>query len=128
MKIAVDQLTGRALTWAFIRALGHAPHVGAISVAYRTDHGSWDHPTLSEREAVELMNEHWIGVERPSKGQTPPQWRALADVPSSSKLPDRVVSAFAPSLAIAVHRCFIKSRMGDVVDIPDELTAAEAAA
>lgn len=124
-KVKSEGLSGKALLWATCLALGHSPVVAATGIAYRSDHGSWVYPRFtSEQEVGELMSAEWIGVERPSRGQRTPVWRAIAD----SKVPTKphefcggVVSAWGETLGVAVCRALVLSRIGVMVDVPDEL-------
>jgi len=128
MKIQSEELTGNALIWAVCRALGHAPVVAETGIAYRSDHGSWVYPRYtSDSEAGELMSSEWIGVERPSRGQKTPVWRAIAD----SKVPTKpheycggVMSAWGETIGVAVCRALVLSRLGVTVDVPDQLLQA----
>ena len=130
MKAMVEQLTGNALIWAVCHALKLSPVIAASGVAYRGENGSWVYPRYTDdTEAVGLMASEWIGVDRPSKGQTPPQWCAVTD---NKGAPDPkwfkpVVSASAESLAVAVCRALVLSHIGEAVDIPDQLLAGAAA-
>lgn len=125
MKTQSETLTGATLLWAVCRALGHAPVVAATGIAYRSDHGSWVYPRYTDdAEVGTLMSSEWIGVERPSHGQKPPVWRALAD----SKIPTKpheycggVVSAYGETPGVAVCRALVLSRLGATVEVPDEL-------
>lgn len=124
-KVKSEGLSGKALLWATCLALGHSPVVAATGIAYLSDHGSWVYPRFtSEQEVGELMSAEWIGVERPSRGQKTPVWRAIAD----SKVPTKphefcggVVSAWGETLGVAVCRALVLSRIGVMVDVPDEL-------
>ena len=131
MKINTDALLGDALIWAVTKALGKAPVIAGTGVAYKSDHGSWVYPRYaSDDEAVALMTQEWIGVDRPSRGQTTPLWRAVTD----SKLKrgtghfEPVVSAFGGTIGLAVCRALGASRLGAEVDVPAELHPAHAAA
>lgn len=97
MKTATEELTGNALIWAVCHALKLAPVVAKTGVAYRSEHGSWVYPRYTDdSEAGVLMASEWIGVERPSNRQTPPQWRAVTDnktAPDSMRF-NPVVSAW----------------------------------
>lgn len=125
MKAKTETLTGQALIWATCLALRHSPVVAATGVAYRSDHGSWVYPRYtSDQEVGELMSSEWIGVERPSRGQKTPVWRAITE----SKIPTKpyetcggVVSAFGVTLGEAVCRVLVISRLGAFVEVPDEL-------
>ena len=128
MKTQSEELTGNALIWAACRALGHAPVVAETGIAYLSDHGSFVYPRYtSDSEAGELMSSEWIGVERPSRGQKLPVWRAIAD----SKVPTKpyeycgeVMSAWGETIGVAVCRALVLSRLGVTVDVPDELLLA----
>lgn len=127
-KLKAEELEGSSLMWAVCLALGHAPAITPTGVAYRSDHGSWVYPRFtSDAEAGELMSSEWIGVERPSRGQKTPVWRAIAD----SKVPTKphefcggVVSAWGDTLGVAVCRVLVLSRLGQTVDVPEELLQA----
>lgn len=124
MKVKSDTLNGAGLIWAMCVALGHSPVVAATGVTFRGDHGSWEYPRFTDdAEIGPLMASEWVGVDRPSKGQNPPVWRAITDVKYKKKYGDSlvtVVSAYDPSLAIAVCRAIVMSRLGEVVELPDE--------
>ena len=130
MNSDVKTLNGDALIWAMCVALGHAPVVAATGIAYRIDHGSWVYPRFtSDSEVGELMSLEWVSVERPSKGQSIPTWRAVTD----SKRPEKphvfnaVASATGESLGVAVCRAIVLSRCGVTVDVPQQLLVAEPA-
>lgn len=124
-KVKSEGLNEKALLWATCLALGHSPVVAATGIAYRSDHGTWVYPRFtSEQEVGALMSAEWIGVERPSRGQKKPVWRAIAD----SKVPTKphefcggVVSAWGETPGVAVCRALVLSRIGVMVDVPDEL-------
>lgn len=128
MKANSNSLERDALTWAMCRALGHSPVIAEAGIAYRNDHDCWVYPRYTDdSEAGPLMSVEWVGVERPSKGQTIPLWRAVTD----SKIPPKphefqgVVAASGETLGIAVCRAIVLSRCGKVVDIPDQLLVLE---
>lgn len=123
MKVQVDTLVGAALAWAALKAEGHAPVAGPTGVGYRSDHGSWVFPTYTDAEATALMVTHWIGVERPSKGQTPPAWRAIGDFRGDRAVRQHlmVVSSHHTEFSIAVTRCFVKTKFGEELDVPDDV-------
>ena len=124
MKAESQNLDGAALIWAMCLALGHSPEVAATGVAYKDDHGSWVYPRFtSDSEVGELMTKECIGVERPSKGQTVPLWRAITDKKTQTKYQSRfeVVSAYGETLGVAVCRAIVLSRCGSTVDVPEEL-------
>lgn len=128
MRMNTEALIGDALIWAVATALGKGPVVAATGVAYRSDHGSWVYPRYTEDvEAVALMRQEWIGVDRPSNGQATPLWRAITDSkikPRSAKPCTPVVSAFGGTIGLAVCRALVASRLGMMVDVPENLVQA----
>lgn len=129
--IKSEELSGVALLWAVCHALGHAPVLASDGIAYRGAHGSWVYPRYtSEEEVGTLISSEWISVERPSRAQKTPLWRAIAD----SKVPTKphefcggVVAAWGGTLGVAVCRALVLSRLGVTVDVPDELLQPVAA-
>lgn len=129
-KIQAEKLTGDALIWAVSHALGKAPVVTQDGVAYRGEGCVWVYPRYTdESEVASLMASEWIGVDRPSRGQTPPQWRAITDnkAPADPRRYKPVVSAWAESIGVAVCRALVLSRLGNEVEVPQELLDSKAA-
>jgi len=126
--VDIDSLTGPALAWAVCLANGRrasitSGHTGAQISNYDEGHGSWSVVRLDDSEASEAMDKHWIGVERPSRGQKPPVWRALADY-RGKRDPLRyvgVVCADSPDRRTAIFRCLVKSIFNDKVGVPKQL-------
>lgn len=126
---AASELHGPALAWATILAMGRSPTMAGGRVEYRTDHGSWISYQVDNASAAELCDRFWIGLDRPSKGQNPPTWRALADNARQKGRADvpGVVSAYDVDMAVAVHRAFVLSRLGETATIPAALVSTPAA-
>lgn len=120
MKVKTQDLSGEALNYAATLAdKGNAylvmDHVGALHTYYRHDqHGSivytnylsWsDAGPIIEREDI-----HWgFGADNGKK------------IIIASKLGGCVKHSFGPTQLIAVMRCFVASKLGDEVEIPEEL-------
>lgn len=123
MKIATNRLTGNALIWAVILAGRHQPVQTTSGIAFKSDHGSWDFPRCDRAEAAEILVREWISVERPFKGQTPPTWKAIVDNKQRGPRQELhpVLSATGATFELAVHRAFVASYFGEVIDMPDEL-------
>ncbi len=125
MLVEVDTLTGQALVAAAMLAMGETPQVVSGKVFFRSEQGSWCGMRVSDEEAAKLIGMHWIGLDRPSKGQSPPQWHAMADFQGRSggagEMSHLVVSSWSTDMPSAVFRAFVKSRFGEKVDVPDEL-------
>lgn len=128
VRVDIDSLTGPALAWAVCAATGYRASItsgryGDEVSYYDEGHGSWAMVRLDDDEAGHVMDKHWIGVERPSAGQKPPVWRALADY-RGKKDPFRyvgVVSAHAPDRRTAIFRCLVKSIFNEKVSVPEQL-------
>lgn len=124
MNTQTQALNGRALIWATCLALGHSPVIAATGIAYRDDSGSWVYPRFtSDSEAGELIATQWVSVERPSKGQITPVWRAETQQKriKTTQALKWVVSATGESLGVAVCRAIVLSNCGETVDVPEEL-------
>jgi hypothetical protein len=125
--IKVDALTGKLLDEWVLRADGFTPDSkGSPWWSRASDKAMHSlpafNPTDIEAEAgaeqcVELITRHWIGIERPSRGQTPPMWRALCDVPAdvTPRPMNMVVDAYGEIMPVAAMRAFVKSRFDDTV-------------
>lgn len=120
-----ETLAGQALNWAVLQALGLAPTIdSAGKVCYRSDHGSLVSPDFeSAADAGEIIHREWIGLDRPSKGQTPPLWRAITDTKTEPRPGQfRGVSvAWGVTPFLAAMRALVLSRVGEKIQIPEQL-------
>ena len=129
VEVRTANLTGKALTWAAIVALGLEPVIAATGICHKNDAGGWTYPIFeSPFQVAELIEREWIGLERPSKGQKAPMWRAITDRRFKKKLRPGdsdvlVVDAWGETSFLAVARVFVMSRLGACVTIPAELAA-----
>lgn len=75
------------------------------------------------------MASEWVSVERPSKGQSTPTWKAVTDRkrPEKPHVFNPVAAARGESLGVALCRAIVLSHCGDTVDVPDQLLAAVSA-
>ena len=96
-----NELTGAALDWAVAKCEVGAEFIGEIDDPhfYSTD---WSQGgPIIEREGIELLCEslgfRWVAI--PQKG---PEWRGTTPL-------------------IAAMRCYVASKLGDEVEIPEEL-------
>ena len=120
MKIKTSELTGAALDWAVAKAQ-ELPH-------------KIQHSELAERTQVYLVDEHGRAFVMycPST-----QWMQGGPIIERENISlDRVTSEFwvatriegsslseeeGPTALVAAMRCFVASRLGDEVDVPEEL-------
>jgi hypothetical protein len=106
LKIQTQSLTGPALNWAVGKAVGSDP------VGYSTD---W-------KFGGPIIEQESIGIQMayPAEDGKPALWYA-AKFATSVKAPPR---AHGPTPLVAAMRCFVLSRLGEEVDVPEELLGA----
>ena len=106
MKIKTSELTGRALDWAVVRA-NFEVNFETVWNQCRVDcHYSWDWRQggpIIEREEIYL---------NPNNGND--LWYAEHTIQGSK-------GEFGPTPLIAAMRCYVASKLGDEVEIPEEL-------
>ena len=114
MKIKTQELTGPALNWAAAKCEG-------VSVEYIDDGitqcllmsmGGRFNPSTNWAQGGPIIEREGIRQHRSHTGD----WWA-----GSESDPQRPISG--PTPLIAAMRCFVASRLGDEVDIPEELTS-----
>ena len=112
MKIKTSELTGPALDWAVAKCDGFTPHQTCMydtPTLWRNGHRyspstDWSEGgPIIERELIELT----------TRGESLDMWVA--------KSPDWYAPAFGPTPLIAAMRCYVASKLGDEVEIPEEL-------
>jgi len=106
----------------------------AIALGYIQYSGPWWHhkddanqilnittfsPSTNGEQGIDIIDNGWIGLDRPSLGQTPPVWRALADFKGERRLNPlmNVVDAFGPTALIAAMRAKVASIYGDSIEL-----------
>lgn len=122
MKIQTSELIGPALDWAVAKTEGWAVMTRQgpkrVLLANGDDwellctpstHWSQGGPII-EREKIELK---YLGYDNP------PYWGALKFSPSKYERK----AAIGPTPLITAMRCFVASKLGDEVDVPEELLA-----
>lgn len=109
MKILTKDLIGPPLDWATCHALGNPNGFCGqmlqrpISYVFR--------PSTSGSEVIDIMEQEKIGV---GHSWDEPLWLASAH--------DMNAPVYTgPTLRVAVCRCFVASKLGDEVEVPDEL-------
>lgn len=104
MKIKTSELTGPALDWAVDLALG-GYNPGTLYSSYWAVGGP-----IIDRELIQTYPLR--------KNRKEFEW-AAATLPWGD--PATAKQAFGPTLLIAAMRCFVASKLGDEVDVPEEL-------
>ena len=127
MKIKTSELTGLALDWALAVAMGLGPDIGrhcyARYVQY-TDYKNNIVRALSHTDpatCMGLIKEHFVyPFCYPVGDADDVAWGAG---PMDGDNDDRILNAGCPEIAVA--RCVVAMRLGDVVEIPDELRGVQ---
>ena len=118
MKIKVSETTNTQLDWLVAKCEGRDIRPGRWRGKFSSNGGIWKPTTdwsqggpIIEREKIEITA--W-GLE---------QWRARSNWSETYKTWVHVTmfETFAPTPLIAAMRCFVASRLGDEVEIPEEL-------
>ena len=114
MKIKTSELTGAALAWAVATANGDYPQWDAEQgVFYQANGEDMNYPNdwaqagpIIERERIEVRYRVGVNMTATIDGQ-------YAQTVAHTERPNPVL--------IAAMRCFVASKLGDEVDVPDEL-------
>jgi hypothetical protein len=108
MKIKTSELTGNALAAVVGRIEGIAPRfydADQMWTAY-LPHELWEQGGLIiEREKLTMVYNE--------RGDGPRGWRTIAFIKSCME--------YGPTPLIAAMRCYVASKLGDEVDVPEEL-------
>jgi hypothetical protein len=105
MKIKTSELTGAALDWAVARCAGY--RLDLVPEDSYTPSTDWSQGgPIIERECMDLLC-----LEGGDDG-----WQA------DRYLHTEKVEAYGPTPLIAAMRCYVASKLGDTIDIPEELT------
>jgi Protein of unknown function (DUF2591) len=104
MKVKTNELSGAALDWAVAKCEGVIYH-GPAWTKYSTDWAQGG--PIIEREGINLDNY--------AKN---PKWSAWTPAPDRES---GEAQAYGPTPLIAAMRCYVASKLGDEVEIPEEL-------
>ena len=123
VKIKTSELTGAALDWAVAKCEAErltVPYGGKSfldGVVVHPDYNKFYPSTdwaqggpIIEREAVHLFQQ-----------ESTSEW--TASLPRDTKVGWRILR-YGPTPLIAAMRCYVASKLGDEVEIPEELTGA----
>lgn len=116
MKLKTSELTGPALDWAVAKCEGYAdisPLTTDGQRRLRTHNYSANWAKggpIIEREGISSL---YLYVT-----DDPFRWAATAKPTIQKVKPD---SVYGPTMLIAAMRCYVASKMGEEIDVPDEL-------
>jgi hypothetical protein len=126
MKIKTNELTGAALNWAVAKAEGKTPKIQCTSFRdafiYRVYLGwSYEHsssgsiveyrPSKDWAEGGPIIEREWIDLHCVNDSL----WEAECPAPGGLAMQN------GPTPLIAAMRCYVASKLGDEVDVPDEI-------
>ena len=118
--IKVSELTGAALDWAVAKCEGHNVFIkhAPVQVMY-TPKGkrSWYiyTPSTNWAQGGPIIEREGINLDNCAKN---PQWSAWTPAPDREY---GEAQAFGPTPLIAAMRCYVASKLGDTVEVPEEL-------
>lgn len=115
MKVKTQDLIGTALDWAVDKAEGHIRPDGGY---YCGQHGVSRRYSTDWAQGGPIIEREKIAI-RPDEASR--DW--LAEIPFTLQRDDEYWSG--PTPLIAAMRCFVASRLGDEVDVSDELCQLE---
>ena len=118
MKVSVNELTGTALDWAVAQCEGVRVRLLEFGLCYG-EPGNIDYqdqwvgycPSADWSQGGPIVERERIKID-PRKGQ----WEATIWNEAATQNP-----AYAPTPLIAAMRCFCASRIGDEIEVPDEI-------
>lgn len=129
MKIETNELTGAALDWAVAKAWQHVYSDGAITAAIRSGYSpstDWAQGgQIIEQEGIGLLFDSGSACRSASWFATPDDQATQESYEGESFDPafmvDESVGVRGPTPLIAAMRCYVASKLGDEVDVPEEL-------
>ena len=122
MKVKTSDLTGVALDWAVAKCEWHREEGdwrGTYNAAYSTDWAQGG--PLIERETFNLTYDRdWVydpnNIDPDDEPDNGDRWLAEFIVRG-----DRCICAYGPTPLIAAMRCYVASKLGEEVEVPDEI-------
>lgn len=121
MKIKTSELSGAALDWAVAKCEGMEFDLAPDGYYIYKPSGNWAQGgPIIERERIQLRDHIDLRL----------HWTASLHVMNSNwagKMVSSTVFEDGPTLLVAAMRCYVASKLGDEVEVSDELTQGEAA-
>jgi hypothetical protein len=122
MKMKTSELTGAALDWAVAKcegllAFGWEDDMGLLKITLSTGETEYFIPTMKWEQGGPIIERERIDVLGTVNGPTG-EWTATAP---RQKLVGWRWIAIGPTPLIAAMRCYVASKLGDDINIPEEL-------
>jgi len=105
-----SELTGGALDWAVAQCEGITDW-DSVDLVFRDDDFCWYEPSANWEQGGPIIEREGINIIQSGS------WLAEMDADRSGG----VISAEGETPLIAAMRCFVEFKLGDEVEIPDEL-------
>ena len=99
-----NELTGNALNWAVNKAEGLDDWLAPVNYCGQWEHGG----PIIERGCIAVEFKGWNNV-----GLNVAIWKSYTS--------GNVYEKYGPTPLIAAMRCYVASKLGDVVNVPEEL-------
>jgi hypothetical protein len=122
----INELTGVALDWAVAKC-EDGVNIDASGLPWLPDESPneqgdavWFHPSTNWAQGGPIIEREWLDITPwPNESDEELQWQC--------KQHDSIdCVAFGPTPLIAAMRCYVASKLGDTIDIPEELTGETA--
>lgn len=109
MKIKTSELTRAALNWAVSKCEGHIRPDGGL---YEGHQGRVFHPSTNWAHGGPIIEREEISVNWANG-----QWQAH----TANDQDEYTQIEYGPTPLIAAMRCYVASKMGDEIDVPEQL-------
>jgi hypothetical protein len=126
MKIKTNELTGAALDWAVAKAENASPDTGWLLLGvcwYKRDEEGVSHlfqPSTNWSQGGPIIGREWIKLFPNVGGAWSAQIRHTKSHPLVAyKVIAGWTNAAGPSPLIAAMRCYVASKLGGAVDVPE---------
>ena len=122
--IKTSQLIDVALDWAVaecegLLGFGYRDDMGLLRITLSTDEDEYFMPSLNWSHGGAIIAREGINLDNYAKN---PQWSAWTPAPDRES---GEAQAYGPTPLIAAMRCYVASKMGDEVEVPNKLLQGE---
>jgi hypothetical protein len=111
-----NELTGHALNWAVSQVEGIDHDTAILNITIGDDNG-WFLDYLTWAQGGPIIEREIISVSHDTAGRSV-EWAAWTPAPIRD---EAEAFGYGPTPLIAAMRCYVASKLGDEVEIPDEL-------
>jgi len=125
MKVKTSELIGIALDWAVAKCEGWPIEIdrgvstGRTLITLTRQRHEECRPSTDWAQAGPIIEHEEIGIKRRAPCFPQEQWEASGSITAKGA---GYWFAVGPTPLIAAMRCYVASKLGDKVDIPEELT------